>query len=71
MPDAVARRLGERTEDVGERASDVGVDQHARGADDSLAPSQPITASRSEMSAAAPSAPLGRPCRSPRTSWPR
>ena len=32
MPDAVARRLGERTEDVGERTSDVGVDQHAHGA---------------------------------------
>ena len=32
MLDAVARRLGERTERVGERAGDVGVDQHAHGA---------------------------------------
>jgi hypothetical protein len=29
MLDAVARRLGERTQNVGERAGDVGVDQHA------------------------------------------
>ena len=44
MPDAVARRLGERTQDVGERASDVGVDHHAHSQDDSLAPSRAITA---------------------------
>lgn len=62
MPDAVARRLGERAEDVGERAGDVGVDQHAHSQEDSLAPSQPSTASRGETSAAAPSARLGRPC---------
>jgi hypothetical protein len=31
MLDAVARRLGERTEHFGERAGDVGVDHHAHG----------------------------------------
>jgi hypothetical protein len=45
----------------------VGVDQRAHGAQgDSLAPSQPITASRSGMFTDAASARLGRPCPSAR-----